>query len=85
MTTNFKITFEGTEFEFITMNRVRLQLFQVYVLFERKKVRFHMQVNDNDEQRFYITDRSSCPKIYLPLESQYSEAILQKGLALPAI
>jgi hypothetical protein len=32
MTTNFKIDLSGAYFEFITMNRVKLQLFQVYVL-----------------------------------------------------
>ena len=85
MTTNFNITIEGTDFEFISMNRVNLQLFQVYVWFEQKKVRFHMQVDEKDKERFYITDRASCPKVYLSLESTLSEAILQKGLAVPAI
>jgi len=38
MTTNFKITFEGTEFEFITMNRVRLGILRrVTMLFRGKR------------------------------------------------
>ncbi|MDN5286571.1 MAG: hypothetical protein JWR38_2845 [Mucilaginibacter sp.] len=84
MTTNFRITIKGTEFEFISMNRVKLQAFQIFVLFEQKKVRFHMQVDDNDPERFYITDPQSCPDVHLSLEPTFSEAILQKGLAVPA-
>ena len=43
-----------------------------------------MQVDDNNPERFYITDRQSCPEVYLPLESKFSEAIQEKGLAVKA-
>lgn len=85
MTKNFTTTIEGTEFELISMNRVKLQLYQVYALFEQKKVRFHMQVDDNNPERFYITDRQSCPEVYLPLEAKLSEAILKNGHVVPAV
>ena len=55
MINNFKIDFEGAEFEFKTMHTIKLQLFQVYVKHEGKKVRFHMQRNESD--KFYITDK----------------------------
>jgi hypothetical protein len=77
MTNNFKIDFNGAEFEFHTMNNIKLQLFQVYVLHEGKRVRFHMQVNN--EGVFYITDLSSCPQIHHCLEHTLSDAILKLG------
>jgi hypothetical protein len=77
MINNFKIDFEGAEFEFLTMNAIKLQLFQVYVQHEGKRTRFHMQVND--EGVFYITDKNSCPEIYHPLEKTLSDAILKLG------
>ncbi|MBB6107702.1 hypothetical protein SAMN05421821_101382 [Mucilaginibacter lappiensis] len=77
MTTNFKIDFDDAEFEFVSMNRVRLQLFQVYVLHEGKKQRFHMQIND--QAAFYITDMQVCPEVYRSLENTLSDAILKLG------
>lgn len=77
MINNFKIDFEGAEFEFFTMNAVKLQLFQVYVLHDGKKKRFHMQLNN--EGAFYITDKNSCPEIYHTLEKTLSDAILKLG------
>jgi len=56
---------------------VRLQLFQVYVLYDGKRKRFHMQIRDAG--KFYITDKQACPEIYLPLESTLSDAILKLG------
>jgi len=77
MTTNFKIDFNDAEFKFISMNRVKLQLFQVYVMHDGKERRFHMQVND--EGTFRIVDLFSCPEVYQSLESTLSDAILQLG------
>ena len=77
MINNFKIDFEGAEFEFLTMNSLKLQLFQVYVLHEGKKVRFHMQIADDG--KFYIAAKHACPEMYLPLESTLSDAILKLG------
>jgi hypothetical protein len=77
MITNFNIELSEGHFEFITMNRVKLQLFQVYVQHDGKKKRFHMQLND--EGIFYITDKQSCPEIYHTLESTFSDAILKLG------
>jgi hypothetical protein len=76
MITNFDIDFDGARFEFITMNRVRLHLYMVYVMHEGKKRRFHMQLN---EGAFYITDKVSCPEVFLHLESTMSDAILKIG------
>jgi hypothetical protein len=77
MINNFKIDFEGAEFEFNTMHTIKLQLFQVYAQHEGKKVRFHMQ--RNEEGKFYITDMQACPEIYRNLENTLSEAIIKLG------
>ena len=77
MINNFKIDFEGAEFEFKTMHTIKLQLFQVYVKNEGKRTRFHMQRNQEDT--FYITDKQSCPEIYHHLENTFSDAILKLG------
>jgi hypothetical protein len=77
MINNFKIDFEGVEFEFKTMHTIKVQLFQVYVKHEGRKVRFHMQRNDEGE--FYITDKQTCPEIYHHLETTFSDAILKLG------
>jgi hypothetical protein len=77
MINNFKIDFEGAEFQFLTMHIVKLQLFQVYVMHKGLKRRFHMQINK--EGVFYMTDKSSCPEIYHSLESTFSNAILKLG------
>jgi hypothetical protein len=77
MTNNFKIDFEGTDFEFFSMNRWKLQLYQVYVLYDGKRKRFHMQLNE--EGKFYITDKQTCPQIYLHLEDTLGDAILKLG------
>jgi hypothetical protein len=78
MITNFTIELSGAKFEFINMNRVRLQLFQVYVMHEDRKARFHMQINEAGT--FYITDKPVCPAIYHDLESTFSDAILKLGV-----
>jgi len=77
MITNFTIELSEGTFEFITMNRVKLQLYQVYVQHEGKKKRFHMQLNEGGT--FYVTDKPVCPAIYHPLESTLSDAILKLG------
>jgi hypothetical protein len=72
MITNFNIELSNTSFEFITMNRVWLQLYQVHVLNEGKKARFHMQINDKDH--FVIVDKASCPDQFQNLETTFSDA-----------
>jgi hypothetical protein len=75
---NFQATIRDVPFEFITMNGVRLQLYQVYVLYNGQKVRFHMQIREDGN--FYITDKHACPAEYHELEGAFSEAILANGL-----
>ena len=77
MINNFKIDFGGAEFEFLTMNIAKLQLFQVYALYEGKKIRFHMQRSNKGD--FYITDKQACPEVYHSLEGTLSDAILKLG------
>jgi len=74
MITNFKKDIAGIEFEFNPMNILRLQLFQIYVMHEGKRERFHMQIND--EGVFKITDQINCPEEYRTYEAALSEAIL---------
>jgi hypothetical protein len=77
MTVNFTIELSGVNFEFISMNRVRLQLYQVYTHYEGKRTRFHMEIEADD--KFHIKDQAACPDIYLPLETTMSDAILKLG------
>ena len=75
MKNSFKTEIDGTLFEFHTMNVQRLQLFQVYVMHEDEKLRFHMQVDS--ERVFKITDPSVCPDKYMRLESALHDAIMK--------
>lgn len=77
MINDFKIDFDNAEFEFKTMNAVHLQLFQVYVMDEGQKRRFHMQANE--QGNFYITDKQACPQKFHHLETTFSDAILRLG------
>ena len=74
MITNFSKNLNGVKFEFLTMNIVRLQLFQVLVLHENRKIHFHMQ--RNGEGNFYITNKDKCPEAYLLLEPELALTIL---------
>ncbi|GAA4341999.1 hypothetical protein GCM10023149_54570 [Mucilaginibacter gynuensis] len=70
---NFTTDAEGVDFEFITMNIRKLQLFQVYTTYNNARVRFHMQIADDGN--FYITDRPVCPEEYLRMEPMLNKAI----------
>ena len=54
MVKNFDADFDGVTFHFNTLNRVRLDAFQVYVSYKDKKNRFHMQIAEDG--KFHITD-----------------------------
>lgn len=70
---NFTTDADGAVFEFTTMNVQRLHLFQVYVMHEGRKIRFHMQANMSGD--FKITDPQACPEVYHRTEEQLSNAI----------
>jgi hypothetical protein len=70
---NFKVDAEGAEFEFITMHVREVKLFQVYVMHNGKRIRFHMQANPDGD--FYITDKDHCPIEYHKAEELLSKAI----------
>lgn len=61
-------------FRFEPVNILRLQLFQVYCLFESKECRFHMQL-DTETGTFKIAEISVCPEPYRELEQVLSDAI----------
>jgi hypothetical protein len=77
MIVNFNIELDGTDFVFHTVNRIRLQLYQVYMNYEGKKCRFHMEIGDDGN--FHITDKTVCPAVFLPLEATMSDAIKKLG------
>jgi len=77
---NFEVELAGVKFEFRTMNMQRLQLFQVYVEFEGKKRRFHMQ--RKGEGDFYITDPDKVPEPFQNLAPEFNTAILNYGAQL---
>lgn len=74
MTNNFKIQLDDAEFEFYTMQIRKLLNFQVYVVADGQKHRFHMQLSG---EKFVITDPSRCPQQYRHLEDTMSEAIFK--------
>jgi len=77
---NFDVEPAGAKFELKTMNTQRLVLFQVYVEFEGKKRRFHMQ--RRGEGDFYITDPDKVPELYRHLARELNATILNYGAAL---
>lgn len=77
---NFTIEEDGNTFQFNSMNRRRIQLFQVYVNYEGQQKRFHMQINDSTGD-FYITDKIKCPELYHKCERVFSDAIKIYGVA----
>ncbi|WP_295769242.1 hypothetical protein [uncultured Mucilaginibacter sp.] len=76
---NFTVDADGAQFEFFTMNVKRLQLFQVYVSYNDKRKRFHMQGDENSG--FKITDPQACPSEFHKTEEQLSNAIKIYGKA----
>jgi hypothetical protein len=62
-----KIEVKGSVFEFITMHAREVKFFQVYVMDEGKKARFHMQINDDGE--FIITNKAHCPEHFIKQKS----------------
>jgi hypothetical protein len=74
MIRSFNAQVGGVEFEFLTQHVIKLHGFQVYVMHDGQKRRFHMQVNA--EGKFFITDPAACPKEYLPFEISFSDTIL---------
>ena len=81
MIVNFNIELDGVNFRFLTMNRVRLQLYQVYVPYEGKERRFHMQADEQGE--FKIMGEAVCPPEYLHLEATFNDAIKKLGETKP--
>jgi len=77
MTVNFEIELDGVNFRFLTMNRVRLQLYQVYVQHEGKERRFHVQAAEDGV--FKIMGEDVCPEAYLHLENTFNDAIHKLG------
>jgi len=75
---NFKVEAEGAEFEFISMHVREAKAFQVYVMYDDVKRRFHMQRNDEGE--FYITNHDHCPSVYHKAEELLSKAIKIYGI-----
>lgn len=76
MISNFVTEVEGISFQFNTVNAERLQLFQVYVMEQGVRKRFHMQLDPKDN-RFRIMDREACPASCLPLEVALHTAIME--------
>lgn len=70
----FVVDGENVVVRFITMSCLHKQLYQVYVPFEGKTVRFHIQ--KNEEGAFRIVRSGACPQRYLPLEDAFEEAII---------
>jgi hypothetical protein len=79
MVSSFVKEIEGVTFTFNTMNVERLQLFQVYVMDNEVKKRFHVQLNE--QTRFKIMDTAACPAFCLALEDTLHDAILENHMS----
>ena len=77
---NFSIEEYGNIFKFLSMNRRRIQLFQVYVTHEGQQHRFHMQI-DEATGDFHFTNKSVCPEQYHYAEQRFSHAIKIYGVS----
>jgi len=77
---NFTGEAGGISFEFVTQHTVKLYGFQVYAIYEQKKIRFHMQLKESGT--FYITDPQACPAAVVALESELSQAIIAYGKSI---
>jgi hypothetical protein len=78
---NFKNELEGVVFDFHTMHVKKLQLFQVYMTYEGRQHRFHMQRQGQAD--FYMTDPHKVPEPFRHLEKALSEAIFEQARQVP--
>jgi hypothetical protein len=74
---NFKVEAEGAEFEFVSMHAREVKLFQVYVMNNGVRHRFHMQITEAGD--FKMTDKDKCPEQYQQAEPLLSKAIMIYG------
>ncbi|WP_298711458.1 hypothetical protein [Chitinophaga sp.] len=72
---DFEVNGETVRVRFVTMNCVHKQLYQVYVPWEGREARFHIQ--QNEAGAFKIVGRNVCPPPYIPLEAAFEQAILE--------
>lgn len=70
---DFSLDGEVLPVEFVTMNCVEKQLYQLYFPHEGKTIRIHMQRDQNGN--FKIMGDKVCPARYLPLEAEFDAAI----------
>lgn len=75
MESHFNIEIANTSFELISMNVKRPQLFQVYVIYQGQKRRFHMKEDGNGNFVFAMPD--DCPADILQHEAELSARIWQ--------
>jgi hypothetical protein len=73
MQTKFSEVIAGVQFDFLSMNVKRCELFQVYVDYEGKQRRFHLQSDTGNV--FRITDEQHCPPPYRDLVEEFNAAI----------
>lgn len=66
------------QFEFLSMNVKRPQLFQVYVNYQGQKRRFHFK--EDGKGAFIFAMREDCPTDILQYEPQLSAQIIQRFL-----
>jgi hypothetical protein len=70
---DFTLDGEIIPVEFVTMNCVEKQLYQLYFPHEGKTIRIHMQRNEKGD--FRIMGEGVCPPKFLPLEAEFDAAI----------
>jgi hypothetical protein len=81
MIKSFTAELTGIQFRFNVVNALKLEVFQVYAMYNEKRTRFHMQIRDSG--KFEITDKDRCPAEFKALESELSELILNSQIIIP--
>lgn len=80
MDSKFNAVVGGIEFTFHSMNTRIVYLFQVYVTYQNRQVRFYMHLDDTNQFLFSMKD--ACPEPYQQFEKALSDAIKQHYVIL---
>lgn len=70
---DFTVDGETITIDFITMNSVEKQLYQLYIPYNGSTVRVHVQRDEQGD--FRIVGEGVCPAKFLPLEAEFDAAI----------
>lgn len=74
MATQFNINIGGIDFNILSMNAYQPKLFQVWVVIDNQRKRFHLK--QSEEGNLVFAMRDDCPAELLALEDEIASEIL---------